>query len=83
MSLKSLCLLLAAFSVTIWASPVEKRAEKRALAQVYYSCNNPNEVALTFDDGPYIYEQTVVDTLNAAGAKGTFFCEWKQLGLYI
>lgn len=33
----------------------------------------PNSVALTFDDGPYIYETDIVNTLNNAGIKGTFF----------
>ncbi|KAF8900938.1 carbohydrate esterase family 4 protein, partial [Mucidula mucida] len=32
-----------------------------------------NTVALTFDDGPWVYIYDIVDTLNAAGAKGTFF----------
>jgi len=43
------------------------------LARVISSCTEPNTVALTFDDGPWIYHQTVVDTLDAAGATGTFF----------
>ncbi|KAI0061673.1 carbohydrate esterase family 4 protein [Artomyces pyxidatus] len=46
---------------------------KRGLANVYYSCNTPNTVAMTFDDGPYIYEQGIVNTLNQNGVKGTFF----------
>jgi len=45
----------------------------RRAATVYSSCTNPNTVALTFDDGPYIYLRDVVDQLDRAGAKGTFF----------
>jgi peptidoglycan/xylan/chitin deacetylase (PgdA/CDA1 family) len=30
-------------------------------------------VALTFDDGPYIYMNDIVNALDGAGAKGTFF----------
>jgi len=47
--------------------------ERQKLATVITSCTTPNTVALTFDDGPYIYLPTVVDHLNAAGAVGTFF----------
>jgi len=46
---------------------------RQQLANVYTSCTVPNTVALTFDDGPYTWHQTVVDTLDAAGVKGTFF----------
>ncbi|TFK17755.1 glycoside hydrolase/deacetylase [Coprinopsis marcescibilis] len=46
---------------------------RRAPAQVFTSCSVPNTVALTFDDGPYIYLNDVVDTLNREGVKGTFF----------
>ncbi|TFK22661.1 carbohydrate esterase family 4 protein [Coprinopsis marcescibilis] len=41
--------------------------------QLVTRCTVPNTVALTFDDGPYIYLNEIVDTLDAAGAKGTFF----------
>ncbi|TRM61761.1 hypothetical protein BD626DRAFT_537912 [Schizophyllum amplum] len=40
---------------------------------VITTCANSGDAALTFDDGPYIYEKDIVDTLDAAGAKGTFF----------
>jgi len=40
---------------------------------VITQCTEPNTVALTFDDGPYKYMNDIVRTLNAAGAKGTFF----------
>lgn len=43
------------------------------LATVYTTCVNANHVALTFDDGPYIYLRHVSDTLTAAGIQGTFF----------
>jgi len=51
---------------------IERRASSTA-AKVYTNCKNPKHVALTFDDGPYIYESTVIKDLNAAGIKGTFF----------
>ncbi|KAJ7500330.1 hypothetical protein B0H11DRAFT_2225869 [Mycena galericulata] len=43
------------------------------LAAVYSSCKNPNEVALTFDDGPWVYLYDVSNALVAADAVGTFF----------
>ncbi|QRV93375.1 chitin deacetylase [Ceratobasidium sp. AG-Ba] len=61
---------LAAFTLGALARPA---SEKRAVAQVYSSCTQPNTVALTFDDGPYNYLTDISDTLANAGAKGTFF----------
>lgn len=40
---------------------------------VYTQCARPGTLALAFDDGPYTYTQKLVDTLNAAGGKATFF----------
>lgn len=37
------------------------------------TCTQPNTVALTFDDGPYIYTSALLDTLKASGVKATFF----------
>lgn len=36
-------------------------------------CNVPNTVALTFDDGPFIYTSQILDTLSKHGARATFF----------
>ncbi|KAF2814977.1 glycoside hydrolase/deacetylase [Mytilinidion resinicola] len=38
-----------------------------------YECTTPGTVALTFDDGPYIYTSKVLDVLASYGAKATFF----------
>jgi len=59
--------LLAAVSS---AASIQKRQQ---LANVISSCTVPNTVALTFDDGPYIYLQNIVDKLDNAGVVGTFF----------
>jgi len=37
------------------------------------NCTAPDVAALTFDDGPYIYESRLVDVLNGLHVKGTFF----------
>ncbi|KAJ7825953.1 carbohydrate esterase family 4 protein [Mycena leptocephala] len=44
-----------------------------SLATVYDKCVVNNTVALTFDDGPYIYMTNVSDLLTKHNAKGTFF----------
>lgn len=36
-------------------------------------CNRPGVIALTFDDGPGPNMNTLINTLNSAGAKATFF----------
>jgi len=36
-------------------------------------CTVPGVVALTFDDGPYIYTSHILDLLDQYGAKATFF----------
>jgi len=41
--------------------------------KIWTSCVTPGTIALTFDDGPYIYTQSIVDQLTAAGHKATFF----------
>ncbi|KAJ7806991.1 hypothetical protein B0H14DRAFT_1541165 [Mycena olivaceomarginata] len=45
----------------------------RATPQVYEACINSNDLALTFDDGPYDYLRTISDLFTNAGAKATFF----------
>jgi len=49
---------------------VGKRAPS---GQIITSCTVAGVVALTFDDGPYIYSQEIVDALTAAGHHATFF----------
>ncbi|QRW07526.1 chitin deacetylase [Ceratobasidium sp. AG-Ba] len=64
---------LFGFAAFILGALARPASEKRAVAQVYSSCTQPNTVALTFDDGPYNYLTDISDTLANAGAKGTFF----------
>ena len=40
---------------------------------IWTACTTPGVVALTFDDGPYVYTQSIVDQLTAAGQRATFF----------
>jgi len=43
------------------------------LGQIITKCNRPGVFALTFDDGPYIYTNTLLDILNRNNVKATFF----------
>ncbi|PQE25870.1 Chitin deacetylase protein [Rutstroemia sp. NJR-2017a BBW] len=38
-----------------------------------YDCANAGDMALTFDDGPYIYTSHILDVLDKYNAKATFF----------
>ncbi|KAL7420479.1 hypothetical protein Q5752_004429 [Cryptotrichosporon argae] len=37
------------------------------------NCNDEGQIALTFDDGPYLYEDQINEYFNATGSKVTFF----------
>ncbi|KAG7094921.1 hypothetical protein E1B28_005727 [Marasmius oreades] len=64
-----LAITVIALAVAVAAHP----PLQRAVANVVTSCVQPNMAALTFDDGPYMYMDQIVDTLDANNAKGTFF----------
>ncbi|KAF3893314.1 Glycoside hydrolase/deacetylase [Trichophyton interdigitale] len=38
-----------------------------------YDCTVPNTIALTYDDGPYIYTRDLLDILDSFNVKATFF----------
>lgn len=65
-------LLLAASGAIAIPTTLNARAGP-APGTIVTSCTEPNTIALTFDDGPYIYESTILSSLEAAGAKATFF----------
>uniref|UniRef100_A0A8H7XY41 NodB homology domain-containing protein n=1 Tax=Psilocybe cubensis TaxID=181762 RepID=A0A8H7XY41_PSICU len=54
--------------------------ERQGFAQVVTKCTVPKTVALTFDDGPYVYLYDISKALVAAGAKGTFFFNGQNWG---
>ncbi|KAF9000254.1 carbohydrate deacetylase [Cyathus striatus] len=43
-------------------------------------CTVPGTVAVTFDDGPYQWTSQLIDSLNSAGVKATFFMCGKLYG---
>jgi len=38
-----------------------------------FTCGTPGTFAITYDDGPYIYSNELIDVLDAAGVKATLF----------
>ncbi|WOO78040.1 Chitin deacetylase [Vanrija pseudolonga] len=63
--------LFAALAALAVAHPQPADKRQNAAVQVIENCSVQGQVALTFDDGPYLYEMDVVKQLN--GGKATFF----------
>lgn len=47
---------------------------------VINKCTVPGEVALTFDDGPFIYTEKLLDILEGNGVRATFFINGAAVG---
>lgn len=45
-----------------------------------YDCVNSGDIALTFDDGPYLYTNDLLDKLASYGARATFFITGTNIG---
>ncbi|PBK62374.1 carbohydrate esterase family 4 protein [Armillaria solidipes] len=73
-------MLSSAFLTIALATAAFSHPTKRQTGGVITSCTVPNTAALTFDDGPYIYSQNIVDILDAKGVKGTFFINGNNYG---
>jgi peptidoglycan/xylan/chitin deacetylase (PgdA/CDA1 family) len=78
MHLSSLFPAILAISGMATASAIpspflESRQSSPAPGIVYSKCSKPGVFALAFDDGPGQYTEELIKTLNAAGAKATFF----------
>lgn len=71
--------VVATFAFALCASaravsnPIEVFKRAHTAGTVITKCSKPGVLALAYDDGPYQFTSSLVDTLNAAGAKGTFF----------
>ncbi|KAF7317214.1 Carbohydrate esterase family 4 protein [Mycena chlorophos] len=62
-----------ALSIALVAAGAAASTPKSPRAELISSCTVPGMVALTFDDGPYLYETNISQLLLSKGAKGTFF----------
>lgn len=69
--------LLSLSTLLTLASAVPSPLHKRAV-DVVENCLVSGDASLSFDDGPYLYEENIASTLDAAGAKGTFFLNGKS-----
>ncbi|KAF2417122.1 glycoside hydrolase/deacetylase [Tothia fuscella] len=45
-----------------------------------YNCVTPGTVAITFDDGPYIYTSGILDLLQKVNGRATFFITGNNIG---
>ncbi|KAG8939631.1 hypothetical protein FRC04_006112 [Tulasnella sp. 424] len=50
------------------------------LGTLVTGCTKNNTIAITFDDGPYQWTSGLIDSLNSAGVKATFFMCGKLYG---
>jgi peptidoglycan/xylan/chitin deacetylase (PgdA/CDA1 family) len=76
-NLTTLSALFSLLATTLRALPLATNLTDRAVQIPYgayiHHCYVPGTVALTFDDGPYIFTEELLDILAAYGAKATFF----------
>ncbi|KAF5630033.1 chitin deacetylase [Fusarium sp. NRRL 52700] len=73
--LASFCHLTSTLSIPVYP---KKRDVSPGVA--IYSCTQPNTIALTFDDGPFVYTDSVLDQLASAGIAATFFLNGYNIG---
>jgi peptidoglycan/xylan/chitin deacetylase (PgdA/CDA1 family) len=69
-------LAVAALATTVLAHPQHAHSHAKRTepyGSVITSCTVPGTVALTFDDGPFIYTNDLLDKLAAVGFKASFF----------
>lgn len=81
--------MITAFAFALCASaravpnPVEVFKRAHTPGVVINKCSKPGVLALAYDDGPYQYTSSLVDTLDKAGVKGTFFYTGTLYGMEI
>ncbi|CAO3645075.1 unnamed protein product [Cunninghamella echinulata] len=69
----SIC-IVAALSLVSSIQALPTTLEKRGIRSgVLETCKNKNDVALTFDDGPFQYTSSLIDFLVKEKVKATFF----------
>jgi peptidoglycan/xylan/chitin deacetylase (PgdA/CDA1 family) len=80
MSLFKALIASSALLSAVSAHPGHLGKRTEPFGTVITSCTVPNTVALTFDDGPYQYTEQLLDTLDAAGFRATFFMNGNNYG---
>ena len=51
----------------------------RGAIQIVETCTEPGTVAITFDDGPYLWSRQIVEQFNAVGGRVTLFMNGRNL----
>ncbi|KAI0542611.1 carbohydrate esterase family 4 protein [Xylaria digitata] len=69
----ALALVAGAVEARSVPSPLEIMKRTHVAGRVITKCSKSGVLALAYDDGPYQYTSSLIDTLDAAGVKGTFF----------
>ncbi|KAF8935858.1 hypothetical protein BGZ52_001490 [Haplosporangium bisporale] len=54
--------------------------EKRGVGSIVKSCRMDNSIAITFDDGPFVFTSDLLDTLDRENVKVTFFVNGQNVG---
>ncbi|KAF9987901.1 hypothetical protein BGZ75_010309 [Mortierella antarctica] len=72
-------------SALVCAAPVDSSdsshsLQKRAAATVITRCTVPGTLALTFDDGPFLHTNGLLDILRSRAVKATFFMNGNSYG---
>jgi len=76
-----LILLLCLFGNTSLAHPAASLGTRQtATVQYITTCKTPNTVAMTFDDGPYMFSTALLDELDKLNIKATFFVNGDNWG---
>lgn len=81
-------LIILSLALAISALPLEAKSGSNATTSVSAvpfgavidRCSVPGTVALTFDDGPYMFTPQLLDTLSSNSAPSTFFLSGGGLG---
>jgi hypothetical protein len=75
-------IVVSLLSVFAYASPLEtisKRQSAVPYGTIITRCSVPGTFALTFDDGPFIYTDELLNLLASNGVKATFFVNGQNL----
>ncbi|KAG0352658.1 hypothetical protein BG005_007930 [Podila minutissima] len=81
-----LAMIAAIFAAAfVSAAPVDQSKsspvlQKRSGATVITRCTIPGTVAITFDDGPFLYTNSLLDILKSRAVKATFFFNGNNYG---
>ncbi|KAF9975496.1 Carbohydrate esterase 4 protein [Actinomortierella ambigua] len=80
LSVSALCVLAAPVKIKKESVVMSELVKRAPTATIITSCTLPGQVALTYDDGPSVYTQELIDYLNSKNALATFFVNGNNNG---